>query len=255
MTDFIYLIQEREFIIQGSPVYKIGRTCQSNGRRIGSYPKGSVLELYIRVSDCKKAEVEIIALMHNKFKFRPDLGAEYFEGDKYLMIDLVWKYVYFTNYLTTTSAPIAPPATIIEVPVIPACVQAGGPVTVIEFPVTPNVTPVAISDEGVSSNIEGEPGGLNEVEGFPGDFKESTDEPKKECISKEEPGKTNAEPITSNKGKCRKCTKLLMKTTLCKYTGYCRICYTKKPHCIKCNNKFSKETLAKNNGKCGRCSK
>ena len=42
-TQYIYLLQEREFIKTKEPIYKIGKTKQVNNKRFGQYPKGSVL--------------------------------------------------------------------------------------------------------------------------------------------------------------------------------------------------------------------
>ena len=81
-----YLLQEREFIKEGTPVFKIGRSTQENGKRLKQYPKGSRVVLNIDVDDCIKVEREIIKVFDEKFKKRKDIGNEYYEGDVNQMI-------------------------------------------------------------------------------------------------------------------------------------------------------------------------
>jgi hypothetical protein len=42
-SQYVYLLQTREFINSNLPVYKIGKTKQTNNLRFNSYPKGSKL--------------------------------------------------------------------------------------------------------------------------------------------------------------------------------------------------------------------
>ncbi len=89
--EYIYLLQEREFIKTNENIYKIGKTQQSNLKRFNSYPKGSVLLIQITCSNCKKAETELINLFSNKYKKRNDIGREYFEGNYKQMINDIVK--------------------------------------------------------------------------------------------------------------------------------------------------------------------
>jgi hypothetical protein len=89
MAEYIYLVREREFIKTNEEIYKIGRSKQTNCQRISSYPKGSMLILTFNVNDCCAIEKEIIELFKKKFKLRKDIGNEYFEGNKNLMITLL----------------------------------------------------------------------------------------------------------------------------------------------------------------------
>ena len=68
---YIYLIQEREFLTQNSPIYKIGKSGQENCRRLNSYPKGSKLILCIEVQfNYYLVEKELIKLfLHSKWCF------------------------------------------------------------------------------------------------------------------------------------------------------------------------------------------
>ncbi len=88
--EYVYLLQEREFIKTGEPIYKVGMTKQEGLMRFKSYPKGSRLLIHICCTDSRTVEREIIKLFCEKFKQRLDIGFEYFEGDYKSMI----KYVY-----------------------------------------------------------------------------------------------------------------------------------------------------------------
>lgn len=92
-TNYIYLLQERESIRMKEPVYKVGRTEQSNHKRFGQYPKGSVLLFQVVCNNCKKLEADLLQKFKTTFKHRKDLGNEYFEGDHKVMIDLIYSSV------------------------------------------------------------------------------------------------------------------------------------------------------------------
>ena len=61
-SQYIYLLQEREFIKTKETIYKIGKTKQVNNNRIAQYPKGSVLLFQIICSNCDKIECKIIKI-------------------------------------------------------------------------------------------------------------------------------------------------------------------------------------------------
>ena len=86
MSNYIYLLQEREFIKTKEPIYKIGKTRQKHNDRLKQYPKGSKLLLQLSVDDCDKFERDIIKLFREKYKWRKDIGHEYFEGNYNEMI-------------------------------------------------------------------------------------------------------------------------------------------------------------------------
>jgi T5orf172 domain len=79
--DYIYLLQEREFVTRAENVYKIGRTTQVNFTRFNQYPKSSKLYFQSYCGDCHICEREIIALFTERYIRRLDIGGEYFEGD------------------------------------------------------------------------------------------------------------------------------------------------------------------------------
>ncbi len=88
-SQYIYLLQEREFIRLNENVYKIGKTTQSNNKRLNQYPKGSALLLQSICSDCHIIEKELIKIFKNQFKQHKEYGNEYFEGDYKQMINYI----------------------------------------------------------------------------------------------------------------------------------------------------------------------
>ena len=92
MSGTIYVVWEREFFNKHEAVYKIGRT-KNIVKRFSHYPKGSQL-LCVALSDnYKQVENDLIHKFNIKFKARPDIGREYFEGDIYEIIDNISSYV------------------------------------------------------------------------------------------------------------------------------------------------------------------
>ncbi len=87
MNNYIYLIIEREFLNSNQGVYKIGKSKQENCKRTITYPKGSKL-IYVRTcKNCDKLEKNIIDLFVSKYNLRKEIGAEYFEGNEFDMIN------------------------------------------------------------------------------------------------------------------------------------------------------------------------
>jgi hypothetical protein len=84
---YVYLIQEREFVRSKEPVFKIGRTKQPNVERVTQYPKDSQFICQICCDDCAICEKNIIQLFKTKYIHRTDIGNEYFEGDYRYMTD------------------------------------------------------------------------------------------------------------------------------------------------------------------------
>ena len=92
-NNYIYLLQEREFIKSKEPIYKIGRSMQEHTKRFGQYPKGSQLLLQIICVDCKISEKILIDSFKKKYKHKKEIGNEYFEGDYKLMMDDIYTHV------------------------------------------------------------------------------------------------------------------------------------------------------------------
>ena len=90
LTNYIYLLQEREFIKTKENIYKVGMTRKENHKRFNQYPKGSVLLFQMICNDCENIEKFIIKQFKEKFTQRKDIGNEYFEGEYHIMIDNIY---------------------------------------------------------------------------------------------------------------------------------------------------------------------
>ena len=97
MSEYIYLLQEREFIKTKEPIYKIGKTKQENLKRLNSYPKGSDLILQYKCVGCDNIEKELIQIFKDKYIHRKDIGYEYFEGDWIDMSDIIFNNILICN--------------------------------------------------------------------------------------------------------------------------------------------------------------
>ena len=90
MSQYIYLLQEREFIKTKEHVYKVGMTKKENHERFNQYPKGSVLLFQMICNNCKNMEKLVLKKFKETFKQRKDIGNEYFEGEYKDMIDIIY---------------------------------------------------------------------------------------------------------------------------------------------------------------------
>jgi hypothetical protein len=99
-TNYIYLLQEREFLKTGELIYKVGRTTKPNYQRFNQYPNGSVLLFQMICIDYVKNEMSIIEQFKHKFISRPDIGREYFEGDYNDMIDIIYSSIKSNDVIT-----------------------------------------------------------------------------------------------------------------------------------------------------------
>ena len=93
MAEYIYLMQEREFIKTKENIYKIGKTKQENLKRIGNYDNGSILIIQIKCNDCDKSEKKLITLFKEKYELQKDIGNEYFKGNCNDMRDDIYNYI------------------------------------------------------------------------------------------------------------------------------------------------------------------
>jgi hypothetical protein len=94
IIQYIYILQEREFIKTGEPIYKIGKTRQVSLGRFSQYPNGSVLYFQLIVPDCDKLEKMIIRNFKIKYIQRTDIGREYFQGDVFEMMECIYQEVF-----------------------------------------------------------------------------------------------------------------------------------------------------------------
>jgi len=90
IINYIYLLQEREFIKTNENIFKIGMTTKKNYERFNQYPKGSILLFQIICNNCKHIEKIIIKIFKEKFIQRKEVGTEYFEGNYKIMIDIIY---------------------------------------------------------------------------------------------------------------------------------------------------------------------
>jgi hypothetical protein len=89
-TQYIYLLQVREFINKKENTYKIGKTKQKHNDRLKQYPKGSVLLFQTLCVNCDKIELHLLKLFKQKYTHRKDYGNEYFSGNYKDMIDTIY---------------------------------------------------------------------------------------------------------------------------------------------------------------------
>lgn len=90
---YIYLLQEREFIRLNEKTYKIGKTKQPHNKGMNNYPIGSKLIFQILCDNCDELEKKLIKIFTKKFKQRDDYGKEYFEGEYTKMIKIIYENV------------------------------------------------------------------------------------------------------------------------------------------------------------------
>jgi len=88
---YVYVVQEREFIALGMPIYKIGYTTKKPLIRLSRYPKGSECIFITPVSNGMTAEQQIFKEFekHEELIQRKDIGTEYYEGDLNKMISII----------------------------------------------------------------------------------------------------------------------------------------------------------------------
>jgi len=97
MSEYIYLLQEREFIKTTEPIYKIGKSKQENLKRICNYPNGTKLLFQIICKNCDTLEKDLIKIFKNKYELQKDIGNEYFKGDYNEMIKDIFKLIYIND--------------------------------------------------------------------------------------------------------------------------------------------------------------
>lgn len=99
MTEYIYLLQKREFIKTKENIYKIGKTKQENLKRISNYENGSILICQFKCNDCDKLEKKLITLFREKYELQKDIGNEYFKGNCDDMRDDIYNYIKDENII------------------------------------------------------------------------------------------------------------------------------------------------------------
>jgi hypothetical protein len=94
IVNYIYLLQEREFIKTNENIYKIGMTKQKNSERFNQYPKGSILLFQMACNDCVYLEKQLLTIFKDTFIQRKDIGNEYFEGNCTQMNKIICYAIY-----------------------------------------------------------------------------------------------------------------------------------------------------------------
>ena len=82
----VYLIQEREFVRTGEPIYRLGGTVRIK-QKCREFPTDSKIITILRVNDCVRAEKYLLTRFKERFVQRRDFGNKYFEGDEDQMTD------------------------------------------------------------------------------------------------------------------------------------------------------------------------
>jgi hypothetical protein len=91
--NYIYLLQEREFLKTNENIYKIGKTKQENLKRLCNYPNGTQLIFQMICNDCDIIERRIIYTFTDKYLLQKDIGNEYFKGNYKDMIDDIYNII------------------------------------------------------------------------------------------------------------------------------------------------------------------
>ena len=73
-TNYIYLLQEREFIALNKNIYKVGMTKLNNYSRFLQYPNNSILLFQMKCENCIKLEKIIINNLKKNFLRKKDIG-------------------------------------------------------------------------------------------------------------------------------------------------------------------------------------
>lgn len=102
MSEYIYLIREREFCRLNEETYKIGKS-KNIDNRIRQYPKNSELLLIEKVKNCDKIETLLINLFKINFQQRKEYGNEYFSGNSIEMRKLIKSIVYRDQFINNKS--------------------------------------------------------------------------------------------------------------------------------------------------------
>ena len=91
--NYIYLLQEREFLKTNENIYKIGKTKQENLKRLCNYPNGTQLIFQMICDDCDIIEKQLLDTFKDKYLLQKDIGNEYFKGNYKDMIDDIYNHI------------------------------------------------------------------------------------------------------------------------------------------------------------------
>jgi hypothetical protein len=70
---YLYALIEREYVVSGKNIIKIGRTSNGLNKRMGQYPKGSLMIVSIPIDpkQISNAEKNVLHMAKQHFKSRP----------------------------------------------------------------------------------------------------------------------------------------------------------------------------------------
>jgi len=85
-TNYIYLLQEQEYVNAKQNIYKVQITTEHNHIMVN---QGSILLFQMICNDCNNIEKKVIDIFKQKFKLQKDIGNEYFKGDYKIMIGII----------------------------------------------------------------------------------------------------------------------------------------------------------------------
>ena len=90
--EYICIVQEREFVKSGEPVYRLARVENFENISVNpmrSFPQQSRIFLCMQVPKCKMIERSLHLKFRESVKHRTDLGAVYYEADVNRLINIV----------------------------------------------------------------------------------------------------------------------------------------------------------------------
>ena len=93
-TEYIYLLQEREFIKTNEPIFKLGKSKQPNLKRVTNYPNGTKLLFQTICDNCDIIEKNLLKIFKEKYELQNEIGYEYFKGNYIDMIKDIYEYIY-----------------------------------------------------------------------------------------------------------------------------------------------------------------
>ena len=188
MPDYVYIIREREFLDSCRNVYKIGKTQQDGLKRFEKYPKGSELILHSKCENCTVTEQKILSVFRSKYIARTDIGAEYFEGPVYDMLEDFYSILSSMIKLHHSSiSSSSPMSTTVPMTQVPMSVSSN---------FLTNLEDNVVAIHPKSKKVNGTPASCPQVMTNLGMFQETPKTPK--VTLKSGPKKSVASPVTDS---------------------------------------------------------
>ena len=89
----IYMIQTPRDSCKRTPVWKVGYTCQAFEARLRQYPRGTQVIATFHVKNSRRVERKVMRSFRRTYTL--DRGAEYFIGDKDVMLRHLCRIVHW----------------------------------------------------------------------------------------------------------------------------------------------------------------